>query len=43
MRNGLSADLADRLMDAIHESVAFLDGLSGPLPRPVRRAKVFNH
>ena len=43
VRNGLSADLADRLMDAIHESVAFLDGLSGPLPRPVRRAKVFNH
>jgi glutamate decarboxylase len=33
VRNGLSHDLADELLDDIREQVAFLDDLDGPMPR----------
>jgi glutamate decarboxylase len=43
VRNGLSLDLADRLLDQITDSVRYLDGLSGPLPREGRRTSGFHH
>ena len=43
VRNGLSLDLADLLLDRITESVRYLDGLSGPLPREGRRTTAFHH
>ncbi len=36
VRNGLSRDLAGGLVEAIASAVEYLDGLSGPLPGPVR-------
>ena len=33
VRNGLSHDLADELLDDIREQVTFLDDLDGPMPR----------
>jgi glutamate decarboxylase len=43
VRNGLSMDLADRLLDSLRASVTFLDGLSGPMPRDARRTTSFHH
>ncbi len=43
VRNGLSLDLADRLLERIKESVSYLDGLSGPLPHEGRRTTGFHH
>lgn len=43
VRNGLSMDLAERLLEAIRDSVAYLDGLDGPLPRSGRSTTSFSH
>jgi len=43
VRNGLSMDLADALLDSIGESVRYLDGLDGPLPHEHRRTGAFHH
>jgi glutamate decarboxylase len=43
VRNGLSIDLADALLDEITDSVRYLDGLDGPLPRPGRKTTGFHH
>jgi glutamate decarboxylase len=43
VRNGLSMDLADGLLDEITESVRYLDGLDGPLPREGRKTTAFYH
>jgi len=43
VRNGLSIDLADALLDGIIESVRYLDGLDGPLPRDGRKTSAFHH
>jgi glutamate decarboxylase len=43
VRNGLSTDLADRFLDNLHASVAYLDGLEGPMPREGRPEKSFRH
>ncbi len=43
VRNGLSLDLADALLDDIADSVRYLDGLDGPLPREGRKTTAFHH
>jgi glutamate decarboxylase len=43
VRNGLSMDLAERLLDSVRESVGYLDGLDGPLPHDGRRRTPFHH
>jgi glutamate decarboxylase len=43
VRNGLSMDLADVLLDAVTESVRYLDGLDGPLPHEGRKTAAFHH
>jgi glutamate decarboxylase len=43
VRNGLSIDLADQLLDTIGTSVGYLDGLSGPLPKEGRTVGSFHH
>jgi glutamate decarboxylase len=43
VRNGLSMDLADVLLDDIAASVSYLDGLDTPLPRRGRRTTAFHH
>ncbi len=43
VRNGLSMDLADSLLDEIGESVRYLDGLDGPLPHEGRKTAAFHH
>ncbi len=43
VRNGLSMDLADSLLDSIHECVGYLDGLAGPLPKERRVTTSFHH
>jgi hypothetical protein len=43
VRNGLSMDLADAVLDAIKDSVAYLDNLSGPTPQQGRPASSFTH
>ena len=43
VRNGLSIDLADQLLDSIDESVAYLEGLEGPLPKEGRAKTAFHH
>jgi len=42
VRNGLSRDLASRLLDSLRASVEFLDTLPGPLPRE-QEAHMFHH
>ena len=42
VRNGLSMDLAERLLDSIRDSVKYLDALPGPLPRE-QKAEMFHH
>jgi glutamate decarboxylase len=42
VRNGLSHDLADELLDDIRGQVAFLDGLDGPMPSEGTRS-AFHH
>jgi glutamate decarboxylase len=42
VRNGLSHDLAEELLDDIRDEVAFLDGLDGPMPRQ-RPRSAFHH
>jgi glutamate decarboxylase len=43
VRNGLSSDLADRFLDSLRDSVAYLDSLSGPLPKAARQGTPFHH
>lgn len=43
VRNGLSMDLADALVDDIAAAVAYLDGLDGPLPHEGRNTTAFHH
>ncbi len=43
VRNGLSMDLADSLLDSIRSSVDYLDGLSSPLPTHGRPTQTFHH
>ena len=43
VRNGLSMDLADALLDQIRASVSYLDGLDGPLPHEGRVTTAFHH
>ena len=43
VRNGLSMDLADSLLDSIRSSVDYLDGLPAPLPADGRATKSFHH
>ncbi|MEO1058460.1 MAG: glutamate decarboxylase [Actinomycetota bacterium] len=43
VRNGMSLDLADKLLDSLRTAVAFLDGLDSPLPRSGRTTTSFNH
>ncbi len=43
VRNGMSLDLADLLLESISESVKYLDGLDGPLPQEGRRTVTFHH
>ncbi len=43
VRNGLSMDLADALLDQITDSVKYLEGLDGPLPKEGRRTTAFHH
>ena len=43
VRNGLSMDLADSVLGAIRDSVAYLDSLSGPTPDKHRPASSFTH
>jgi glutamate decarboxylase len=43
VRNGLSRDLADVLLDGITDSVRYLNALDGPLPREGRRTTAFHH
>lgn len=38
VRNGLTMDLADALLDVIREETAYLDALTSPLPRPTQGA-----
>jgi glutamate decarboxylase len=43
VRNGLSMDLADALVDQFHGAVKYLDGLQTPLPRRGRTTTTFHH
>lgn len=43
VRNGLSMDLADRLMDSLRESVTYLDSLTTPMPKEGRISGAFHH
>ena len=43
VRNGLSRDLADKLLAHLEDSVKFLDGLQTPLPRDAHHAGGFHH
>ena len=43
VRNGLSMDLADKLLDQIEASVKYLDALDGPLPHEGRPTTPFHH
>ena len=43
VRNGLSMDLAEQILDSIRTSVAYLDGLEGPLPKEGRPVETFHH
>jgi glutamate decarboxylase len=43
VRNGLSMDLADRLMEALGDSVDYLDRLTSPMPKEGRAGAAFHH
>ena len=43
VRNGVSIDLTHLLLDDMRSAVAFLDGLSGPMPKEGTRAAAFHH
>ncbi|MCL2780030.1 MAG: glutamate decarboxylase [Actinomycetia bacterium] len=43
VRNGVSRDLADHLLDNIRSSVEYLRGLSAPLPRAGRQETAYHH
>jgi len=43
VRNGLTMDLADILLDDIADSVRYLEGLDRPLPREGRKTAAFHH
>ena len=43
VRNGLTMDLADILLDDIADSVRYLEGLDRPLPREGRKTSAFHH
>jgi glutamate decarboxylase len=43
VRNGMSMDLADRLLEQLTASVSYLDKLPGPLPHEGRPTSAFHH
>lgn len=43
VRNGLSLDLADQLLERIEDNVRYLDGLTTPMPHEGRRTGAFHH
>ncbi len=43
VRNGVSMDLINLLIDDMRSDVAFLDGLSGPIPKEAKAKAVFHH
>jgi glutamate decarboxylase len=43
VRNGVSMDLADYLLDNMRSAVTYLEGLSSPLPREGRTTSVYHH
>jgi glutamate decarboxylase len=43
VRNGLSRELAGRLVEEIRAAVEYLDGLDGPMPREGRTTTTFAH
>jgi glutamate decarboxylase len=43
VRNGMSMDLAERLIDEIDAAVRYLDNLEGPLPKEGRKTSQFHH
>ncbi len=43
VRNGLSMDLAESLLDNLEAAVSYLDGLDGPLPKEGRNTTTFHH
>jgi glutamate decarboxylase len=43
VRNGVSLDMADYLLDNIREAVGFLEDLSSPMPRVRRTTSSYHH
>jgi glutamate decarboxylase len=43
VRNGVSMDLADYLLENIRDAVAYLEALSSPMPREQRTTKSYHH
>ncbi len=43
IRNGVSLDLTDLLLDDLRASIAYLQGLNGPMPKEGRSAPAFHH
>jgi glutamate decarboxylase len=43
VRNGVSLDLADYLLENIRDAVAFLESLTSPMPREHRTTKSYHH
>jgi glutamate decarboxylase len=43
VRNGVSMDLINLLIEDMRSDVAFLDGLSGPIPKEAKTKAVFHH
>jgi glutamate decarboxylase len=43
VRNGVSMDLADYLLENIRDAVAYLESLSSPMPREQRTTKSYHH
>jgi glutamate decarboxylase len=43
VRNGVSVDMADYLLENIRDAVGFLERLSSPMPREQRTTKAYHH
>jgi hypothetical protein len=43
VRNGVSVDMADYLLENIRDAVALLEHLSSPMPREHRTARSYHH
>jgi glutamate decarboxylase len=43
VRNGVSMDLADYLLDNLRSTVTYLEGLTSPMPRDGRTSKSYHH